>query len=313
MPWTIYCHTHIESGRKYVGLTSQTILQRWNQHVSKAYDSKGGRWHFPNAIRKYGKDAFSHEILEVCDSLESANLAEEKWIEFHKTRDLQFGFNLMKGGNHIPHPKKNPWDRPEYRVKSLMAAKARWNDPAIRARCVARYDDPEYRAKMALAQKAVWNDPEYRFKRSALWADPEFRARASVASKKLHARPEVKEKLSRAKLGRRHSPEMIEKFRASNRSGEPEIREKIRNAISGRKHKPESIIKMSVFHTARGQVLASRTHITCKVHGLISVNDCYRPLQASGRPSFRCKLCQIEYYRVRRKCPTEASSVSSLA
>jgi group I intron endonuclease len=96
--WTIYCHTHIDSDRVYVGLTSQTTEKRWKTHVSHAKNSKGGRWHFPNAIRKYGKDAFSHRVLEVCDSLEKANLREEAWIELFESRDLRFGFNIAKGG-----------------------------------------------------------------------------------------------------------------------------------------------------------------------------------------------------------------------
>src|SRR3989304_3521163 len=107
MPWTIYCHAHIESGRRYIGLTKKTWQQRWKSHVSAAKRSKGGRWHFPNAIRKYGKEAFSHEVLEVCDSLEAANEAEEKWIEFYKTRDSEFGFNLVKN-QYIPHPLNGP-------------------------------------------------------------------------------------------------------------------------------------------------------------------------------------------------------------
>jgi hypothetical protein len=30
------CHTHIESGRKYVGLTSRTMERRWSQHIIQA-------------------------------------------------------------------------------------------------------------------------------------------------------------------------------------------------------------------------------------------------------------------------------------
>lgn len=118
MPWTIYCHIHIESGRRYIGLTSRSWQSRWKNHCYAAKSSKGGRWHFPNAIRKYGKEAFSHEVLEICHSLEVANLAEECWISFYETRDPEKGFNLVKGGQHVPHPiRKNPWDDPEYRAK----------------------------------------------------------------------------------------------------------------------------------------------------------------------------------------------------
>jgi hypothetical protein len=90
--WTIYCHTHVDSGRRYVGLTSRSMERRWSQHVAQAKTSRGGRWHFPNAIRKYGKNAFSHEILEICYSLEEANTAEDKWINHFDARNPERGF-----------------------------------------------------------------------------------------------------------------------------------------------------------------------------------------------------------------------------
>lgn len=158
MPWTIYCHIHIATGRRYVGLTFQTMLRRWNQHVSKSKSSKGGRWHFPNAIRKYSKDAFDHEVLEVCDTLEEANEAEERWIGHFGTRDPEKGFNLARGGEHVPHSFRNPWDRPEYREKSLVAAKRRWEDPEYRAKIVSANTgktlSPETRGKIAERTRA---------------------------------------------------------------------------------------------------------------------------------------------------------------
>ena len=96
------------------------MLARWNGHVNLAKRSNGKRSHFAAAIRKYGKDAFSHEVLEVCYDLEVANLAEECWIEFYETRNPAKGFNLMRGGAHTPNPnRKNPWDDPEFRFRNM--------------------------------------------------------------------------------------------------------------------------------------------------------------------------------------------------
>ena len=80
--WTIYCHTHIESGRRYIGLTKQTWQARWAGHVSQALSRKSGWGHFQNAIRKYGKDAFGCTVLQICDTLEQANAAEKFSIWF---------------------------------------------------------------------------------------------------------------------------------------------------------------------------------------------------------------------------------------
>ncbi len=171
--YTIYCHTHIDSGRRYVGLTSQTVEKRWKNHVHAAKSSNGKNcFHFANAIRKYGKDAFTHEVLEVCTDLDQANLAEEWWVRKLDSRNPLKGFNLKQGGSHTPHPIKNPWDRPEYRAKSAIASKKRWERSEFRA------------AVIKGVEKA--------------WADPAHHARMSAISKEVNSRPQVKEAISAA-------------------------------------------------------------------------------------------------------------------
>ena len=162
--WTIYCHTHVETSRRYVGLTKLSMMKRWNRHVYCAMRSaKGtGTSHFANAIRKYGKDAFSHEVLETCTDLESANAAEQKWISRHDTRNPERGFNLTPGGGHTPHPVKNPWDRPGFREKHADVIQkfiAAGQSPEARARSKASLNTPESRTKRSAAMCASMADP----------------------------------------------------------------------------------------------------------------------------------------------------------
>lgn len=152
--WTVYCHIHRESGRRYVGLTKMSMMKRWNRHVYSANRGASGTSHFLNAVRKYGKDAFDHEVLEVCGTLEEANAAEVRWIEVLGTRDPGKGFNVAKGGSHQPHPIKNPWDRPEYREKATAASRKVWSDPTVRR-------------KASLVQRGKVLSPEHRGKISA--------------------------------------------------------------------------------------------------------------------------------------------------
>lgn len=240
MSWTVYCHTHIESGRRYVGLTSQTMEKRWKNHVHLAKSSKNGRWHFPNAIRKYGKDAFSHEILGTFNSLEEANAEEERLIEEWGLRNPDRGFNLAKGGEHKPHPiKKNPWDNPEYRNKATLAAKTRW-------------DDPQYRVKAITANKLAWKNLDRR-------------AKASAISKEVHSRPEVKAKISQKLTGRVLSAEHKAKI-PSFKKGialSPEIREKIRMSLNS----PEVKVKLVSASTGRTPSLKTRAKISAKSTG----------------------------------------------
>lgn len=184
MLYTIYCHTHVESGRRYIGLTKHSMLKRWNRHVYAALQAKKGKRpsHFCNAIRMYGKEAFSHEVLEVCHSLDVANIAEECWIEFYDTQNSQNGFNLMRGGRHTPHPVRSPWDRPGFREKQAMIMKARFQDPGVRAMTAIRSREalsrPEVRKKLSEATTRQFASVESRNIMSAkvqnLHKDPEI-------------------------------------------------------------------------------------------------------------------------------------------
>ncbi len=222
--WTIYCHIHVESGRRYIGLTIKTMMHRWNQHCAQAKSSKGGRWHFPNAIRKYGKDAFSHEVLEICSTLEEANAAEERWIDFYDSRNPEKGFNLAKGGQHVPHPiRRNPWDNPEYRSKQLPGAIARINTPEARA-----------------ASKAALNTPGSRAKRSAI-------------SKEIKSLPGAKKTASHGFRGKKHSPETRLRLITlnSSRSHSEETRKKISESMKGKRPSDSSIEKTRMALTGR--------------------------------------------------------------
>ncbi len=232
MPWTVYCHTHVESGRRYVGITKRTMWQRWSQHCAQAKSSKGGRWHFPNAIRKYGKDAFSHQILEVCASLEEANRAEDAWICSFTTRDPVFGFNLAPGGTYTPCSSgSNPWDDPAFRAARL--------------------------ADLARANAITFEERSNRSK--GIWSNLGFKDRMSAISKISNGRPETKERQSLAKVGKKLAPEHVAKMVAAHKGKKvsKETRLKISEALKGRVHSPEVRAKNSV--AQRGRVLNSET------------------------------------------------------
>lgn len=230
--WTIYCHIHVASGRRYVGLTKLTMMKRWNSHVYTANRIKGGRpavtSHFPNAIRKYGKDAFDHEVLQVCDSLEEASAAEERWIDHYDSTNPEKGFNLTKGGKHVPHPIKNPWDRPEYRKKCLPSSRKNQKRATEVASIRGTQGKPEVRAKMSAIMKELANTPEGRAQRmtaakpgkvlspehrekiskSSRSRDPEVRAKMSAGVRKAFSNPEVKAKVVAALKKAMASPEV---------------------------------------------------------------------------------------------------------
>ena len=92
----IYKFTHIESNRVYIGQTIREPNKRKWEHFSS--DAKS---HFPNALRKYGNDAFTFEIIDSATSLEELNTLEDFYIQ--KYDSIKNGFNLRKGGNNKTH------------------------------------------------------------------------------------------------------------------------------------------------------------------------------------------------------------------
>lgn len=101
--YTIYKHTLIldcpHKGWSYIGLTKQNLKRRWKNGTG--YDPKT-QPAFANAIKKYGWENFSHEVLEEnITTLEEACEREKYWIAYYHTftRDPERrGYNCTLGG-----------------------------------------------------------------------------------------------------------------------------------------------------------------------------------------------------------------------
>ena len=99
----IYCIINNENGKRYVGKTTgddENKLYRWRQHVLNA---KRGSIDCPklyNAIRKYGEDSFSFNVILNCPK-DEVDLYEIVFIDLHKTTSDEYGYNISAGGDGI--------------------------------------------------------------------------------------------------------------------------------------------------------------------------------------------------------------------
>ena len=233
--YTIYCHTHVESGRRYIGLTSQTMEKRWSEHVTKSKNSKGGRWHFPNAIRKYGPDAFFHEVLAQSWDLEGANATEQALIAQEDTCNPEKGFNLAKGGSHTPHPITNPWDRPEFRAAVTAGVSAKWQDSnhQIKMSKISREVNsrPEVKQKISAAHTGKPISQERKDRLSELKTgtkrSPEVLAKLAI----IQSSPEYLAKQRQTHLGKKTSDLTKRRIAASSKSSDPEMRARIAASV----------------------------------------------------------------------------------
>jgi group I intron endonuclease len=95
----IYFITNNIDGTVYVGLTKRP-RKRWNEHLCRS--RKGSKFYVHSAIRKYGSENFSFDLVNEYDSLEKAKRAEIIYIAYLKESDIRL-YNLTDGGETSPH------------------------------------------------------------------------------------------------------------------------------------------------------------------------------------------------------------------
>lgn len=88
----IYKITKKDNGKAYIG-QSNNMERRFSQHCYKGEES---RIPLDIAIKKYGKDAFTFQILEECP-LDKLNERQSYWIKYYNT--IKDGYNCSQGGD----------------------------------------------------------------------------------------------------------------------------------------------------------------------------------------------------------------------
>lgn len=93
----IYKIENLVTHNVYIG-QSINIEKRIKKHKTVAFNPEDKAYEYPlyRAIRKYGLDNFSFEILEECDQIQ-LNEQEKKWIE--KYNSFFNGYNQTLGGD----------------------------------------------------------------------------------------------------------------------------------------------------------------------------------------------------------------------
>lgn len=98
--YCVYKHT-TPSGKVYIGITSKTPKERWHGGNGYYYNE-----HFHNAIKKYGWDKITHEIIETDLSCEDACELEKRLIAEHDSANPKHGYNGTLGGEHYTPTKE---------------------------------------------------------------------------------------------------------------------------------------------------------------------------------------------------------------
>jgi group I intron endonuclease len=97
----IYKFTNLLNKKSYIGQTIQNPNQRRLEHLAATKSIKNHK--FYNALRKYGEDLFSFEIIAYGITLEHLNRLEEYFILEYDS--IANGYNHRQGGSNRLHSK----------------------------------------------------------------------------------------------------------------------------------------------------------------------------------------------------------------
>lgn len=202
---TFYVYMHISpSNKRYIGITCQDPINRWGGGCGYKANN-----HFANAIKKYGWENFEHIILCAGLNKEDACSMEKEMIAMYRSNDPKYGYNLTDGGEHYTPSEEvirkisHPHNISEH-TRELMRERGRLQYE----KCLAnRARTAEEIAKMATAKRGKKQSKETIAKRiescKRYWAEHGFSE-------------EHREKLRKARTGRKHSIEAIERMRKAH-------------------------------------------------------------------------------------------------
>ena len=92
----VYKITNILTDKKYIGLTTRSLEERFRKHLFDAFDARRkNAIHY--ALRKYGKKNFVIEAIFESNSLNELNDKENYFIQKYDTL-YPNGYNLIVGG-----------------------------------------------------------------------------------------------------------------------------------------------------------------------------------------------------------------------
>lgn len=176
--YTVYIHTNKVNGKRYIGLTRQSVENRW----------RGGKGYkkcvyFNRAIDKYGWDGFDHEIFASNLTESEAMNMERLLIKELNTQNPEHGYNISDGGSTT-----NISLEARHRMSERMRGV---NNP-----CYGKIYTPEERARISERNRGEKN-PNYGRKHTS-----EERRKMSEANIGRHLSEERKKEISEFFKGR---------------------------------------------------------------------------------------------------------------
>ena len=205
----IYKTTNLLNGKIYIG-----------QDTNNDPKYMGSGKIIRDAIKKYGRDKFSKEILEECETIEHLNEREIYWISLFNSTDNKIGYNILSGGLGSRGFKQSP---------EVIAKIKKNNNSDVFKKIMA---SPEVSSKISEGQLKSERKKE-------LHASAEYREKMSKSLKGRIITDEQRKKISDSLKGRKKTEEHIKNLSDSLKNSEKLKGEN--NPFYGMKHPEETI------------------------------------------------------------------------
>ena len=206
----LYVITNCVNGKQYVGITKNP-KQRWHNHGS---DSKCPA--ISNAIRKYGKENFTFDLIFEGDE-ETVKFLEQQFIVRLETKS-PLGYNLTDGGDGCTNPSEASRRK---RGDALRGRPLRLDTrEKLRATMLGRKLSTEHRKKISESGKGrhVSLVSRNRIRDAKIGnKNPNFGKTPSI---------ETRRKMSISLIGRRHSLETRKKIQEAQQGANSRLAKK---------------------------------------------------------------------------------------
>lgn len=112
----IYITTNLINGKRYIG--QKQFINNWEIYLGSGKILK-------KAIKKYGKDNFIRDIVDIAYNKEQLNQLEKEWIKNYKAVGEDMYYNIANGGNggngSLGIHKNVGMDNPQYGLKGELS------------------------------------------------------------------------------------------------------------------------------------------------------------------------------------------------
>jgi hypothetical protein len=91
----IYRITNKETGKHYIG-SAVNMRKRWKQHRNKLRKGTHDSKYLQSSFYKWGMGVFEFLPIEEIENLDELLTHEQKWMDYYKSYDRDFGYNVLR-------------------------------------------------------------------------------------------------------------------------------------------------------------------------------------------------------------------------